>query len=305
MKLKLCILLMLIFLITPVLGATTLSGVKLMGNYTTNETIIFPMKLSTSPSDSNITYQITVLGFGNNAAGGYIGIEPNLDISPHSARPYITLDKSEVTITPGGSKIITATVKTPASTLGGLYALINIRPKITGSNGTTVITAMNIPVMITITNNTLIRTGEVTKIIIDPSNTISTTFTNTGNTHYYNVRNIIGINNDYFSTKPLITAIIPGETVIFSQHLNKSPETGTYIITSYIVAEDESVITVNKTTFNFTKLPVTTIPITNLSKSPTIKKSPLGIEIIIISIITAILFTTSFNYRDYQLLNKR
>lgn len=283
-------------LIAPVMGATTLNGVKLMGNYTTNETIIFPMKLSTSSSDPNITYQITVLGFGNNAAGSYIGIKPDQDISPYSARPYITLDKSEVTITPGKSEIVTATIKTPTSALGGLYALINIHPKITNSNGTTVVTAMNVPVMITITNNTLIRTGEITKIVIDPPNTVSTTFTNTGNIHYYNVRNIIGINNEYLSTNPLITAIIPGETVIFSQHMNKSLNTGTYIITSYIIAEDEFVIAVNKTTFDFTKLPVTTIPVTSL---PTVKKSPVGIEIIIISIITVfyLMKTTSFKYR--------
>jgi hypothetical protein len=245
------------------------------------------MKLSTSPTDPNITYQIKVLGFGNNAAGGYIEKQPEQDTSVNSARPYITLDKSEVTITPGKSETITATIKTPVSAVGGLYALINIHPKMSQtSNGTSVVTAMNVPIMITITNTELLKIGNVD---IDTSNfpVVNTFFTNTGNTHYYGIKNIIGINNatskaEYISTSPLITAIVPRETVKLSQHINKSLDAGIYTITSYIIAEDGSVIAINETTV--TKPLVT--PITNISTSST--QSSLGIEILIISIIGAI-----------------
>lgn len=277
-----------LFLITPTLGATTLSGVKLMGNYTSNDTISFPMKLSTSSSDSQITYQLSVMDFGNSPNGGYIALEP--ENRSYSAQPYISLDKSEVTILPGQSETIIATIKLQSSS-GGLYSLINIHPKVTSSNGTSVVTAMNIPIMITINNNSQIKTGEITKISIDPSNTISTTFTNTGNTHYYNAKNIIGINisgkEEYISTKPLITAIVPGGTVIFSQHINGSLSSG--IITSYIITDDDKVLAINTTTLNLSNSPQITLQQTPIKTSTT--KSPISIEIIIISLISLIFLT--------------
>jgi hypothetical protein len=292
MKLNLCILLMLIFLITPVLGATTLSGVKLMGNYTAGQTITFPMTLSTASSDNPITYQITIMDFKNTIDGSYLASEPTNN--PHSASPYIALDHSEMTIAPGESKTITAVIKIPESATGGLYSLINIHPIVTGSTGTTITTAMNVPIMITVSNTDLQKTGEITDLIINPSDTIITTFTNTGNTHYYNVKNIIKVGTsekeESFSTEPLITAIIPGGTVIFTQHLNTSLS-GT--INSYVVSEDGTTLGVNSiivVTPIETQIPIaiqTPEKLETVTPVPT-PTAPVGIEISIISLISVI-----------------
>jgi len=282
-----------LFLIIPVLGATTLSGVKLMGNYSSGETITFPMTLSTSPSDPPITYQITAMDFGNTNNGGYIE-EPYKTSNVYSATPYIKLDKNEITINPGTSETVTATIKIPSSH-GGLYSLINIHPKVKITNGTSVVTSMNVPVMITIKNTTLTKTGIITNITIDSSNTISTVFTNTGNTHCYNVKNVIGVNvsgkEKYLSTPPMITAIVPGGTVIFSQQLNETLSSNQ--ITSYII-EGEQVIAIEKTIITLQKPPVQQIPTTIPT---TVQKSPLGIMIIILSIISIIYLKTTTSFK--------
>lgn len=277
--------------ITPVMASMTLTGVKFMENVAPNTTVTFPMTLSLDPNDTAITYQITVFGFNNTQEGNYIGIDPLSDTSVHSARPFLTLDTSNVTIKPGESKTVTATLKVPETATGGLYALINIHPKSSDTtSGTSVVTAMNVPVMITVINTSQIKSGRVDKIETDTHGNFTTYITNTGNVHYYGIANTISIVNAsgvqiaQSTSDPLITAIVPGGSVKISQHMNLNLSAGNYKANAYMVDSNKTVIATGTTPFAIAKK---SIPTT------TTNKSPIGIELIIISIMCTIHMITS------------
>jgi hypothetical protein len=284
---KLCLITLLSILIsiTPVMASMTLTGVKFMENAAPNTTVTFPMTLSLSPNDTATTYQITVFGFNNTPEGNYIGINPPLDTSVYSARPFLTLDADNVTVKPGESKTVTATLKVPETATGGLYALINIHPRSSDiTSGTSVVTAMNVPVMITITNTSQVKNGRIDKIETDTHGNFTTYITNTGNIHYYGISNTISIVNEsgaqvaQSTSESLITAVVPGGSVKISQHMTLNLPSGTYKANAYMIDSNKTVIATGTVPFAITKIPTPT----------TTKKSPVGIELIIASIICTI-----------------
>jgi len=296
---KLCILTLLIACIAviPVSATVTLSGVKFMADVAPGTTVTYPMTLSLSGTDNNTDYEFTVLGFGNDGDGSYIGIDPTIDTSPNSARPYITLDKPEVSIAPGSSETVTATVNVQTNINGGLYALINIHPKPVESTGTgaTFVTAMNVPIMLTIMGTPLTETGEIKGITAD-GYSITTEFTNTGNHHYYNAKNTLtGMDSSgkqafQITTEPLITAIVPGESVNFKQLVDTTTAPGEYAVTATVYGLNETVLATSSATITLTSgTPVVQSAPTE-PETPTplpTATSPVGIEIGIISLIGA------------------
>ena len=297
---KLCLVALLIacIAIIPVSATITLSGVKFMADVAPGTTVTYPMTLSSSATDNSTDYEFTVLGFGNDGDGSYVGIDPTIDTSPNSARPYITLDKLVVSIAPGSSEIVTATVNVPANVNGGLYALINIHPKPVESTGTgaTFVTAMNVPVMLTITGTSITETGEI-KSITAEGYTITTEFTNIGNHHYYGAKNrITGTDSSgkqvfqTTTTSPLITAIVPGESVNFKQSVDTTTAPGEYTVTSTVYGTNETVLATSSAIFPLTSgTPVVQSGPTE-PETPTplpTATSPVGIEIGIISLIGA------------------
>jgi hypothetical protein len=298
--------------IAPVMGAMTLSGVKYMADVTPGTTVTFPMMLSTAPSDAAADYEITVLGFGNAPNGNYLGIDPIQDTGPYTARPFITLDKTTVHITPGGKEVVTATINVPASGNGGRYALINIHPKQVTSAGTgpSITTAINVPVMITLIGTQITETGTIESISADNAVTgqpftITTVFTNTGNHHYYNTRNEIVVTDSSkkevarASTDPSITAIVPGGKVNFTQQITTSMSPDTYTVTSQVFSVNGTVLATKTASFTVstpsavqtpttsnTKAPGTIAPsgVTVTPESKTTTKSPLSIPIIVLAL---------------------
>ena len=243
---KICIVLlfMIIVMITPVSASLQITGtVKYMENLAPGTTITFPIHLSIGSNDPTGDYSITAFGFGNDKNGNYVTIKPESDTGAQTARPYITVDKPVVSMKPGVQETVTVTVVVPASATGGLYALINIQP----SQGKGMVrTATNVPVMITLTGTPITETGIINSLIID--NTVSpalvtTTFTNTGNHHYYGAQNKIVITNaaggeiGTFATKPLVTTIVPGGTVNFTQTINIPLTSDIYTVKSTVVTD--------------------------------------------------------------------
>ena len=75
------------------------------------------------------------------------------DSSPYSARQFITLDKTTLTLDPNKPQTVTATIKIPGDVgAGGRYAMIHIY---TAAKGGTValVTAVDVPVVLTITRD--------------------------------------------------------------------------------------------------------------------------------------------------------
>ena len=103
------------------------------------------------------------------------------------------------------------------------------------------------PVFITVAGTTPTQTGSILQIDTGTLTTgqpitITTTFKNTGNYHYYNGINEVNVtdsNGNFIanaSTTPLIYAIIPGNTVQFVAHPNVTNlQPGTYTVDSKVL----------------------------------------------------------------------
>jgi hypothetical protein len=294
------------------MAALTLSGVKYMADVTPGTTVTFPMTLSLAAADPAADYEATVLGFGNSVDGGYLGIDPAQDIGPYTARPFITLDKTSVHITPGGKVVVNATIKVPASGTGGRYALINIHPKqvVATVAGASFTTAMNVPVMITLKGTQLTETGTIGSVSADNAVTgkpvaVTTVFTSTGNHHYYDAKNEIVVTDSTgkevarAATAPSVTAIVPGGKVNFTQQITEGLSAGTYTVASKMFDGEGTVLASKSSSFTVstpsavqtptaskTKAPGTTAPSggTVTPETKTTTYTPLSIPIIVLAL---------------------
>lgn len=235
--------------VMPVSASLQVSGtVKYMENVAPGSTVTFPVIVSIGDSDPASDYNVTVLGFGNDPQGDYVALPGDSGIQ--DARPYLFLDKTALHIEPRISQMVTATLTVPEKFDGGMYALINIRQAQATENGTGISTAINIPVMVTVAGSKIRDAGKIDQIQIEQSGnqvTVTTEFTNTGNHHYYGVKNLIeisGSNGMMVGTHvsdPLVTAVVPGGMVNITQQVNVTLP-GTYTVRSYVMLEDGRIL---------------------------------------------------------------
>ena len=243
-------------------GAVMLMNGKLMENVTPGTTIVYPITISADPTQAPTVYDVRVLGFGNDLAGNYIGINPSQDTGPYTARPFITLDNTTVSLNPGESATIQATIQVPASGNGGRYALIRMTPSSATQvgQGSVSISATAL-VMITLDGTQITETGSIDNVTMGtlvPEMPISVTtiFTNTGNYHYYGANNQIEVKdnagNVIFAgtSTPMNTAIVPGGTVGFTQTISKGLSAGTYTLTSSVLSSDGTIFDTKTTSFS-------------------------------------------------------
>lgn len=300
------LLLIAILFVSPVSASLKVSGtVKYMTTVSPGEMVTFPITVSIGDTDPATDYELTVFGFDNSPQGNYVTVPGNI---PQSAVPYLTLDKSLVHIQQGKSETVTATLRVPQEASGGMYALINIRPAQATQQGAGagVATAINIPVMATVSGTGVTEKGTIDLIAIDATRdpvSVTTTFTNTGNHHYYGVRNVIEISNSngmmvgQFESKPLVTAIVPGGTVEFMQDINIPLVPDTYTVTSLVMYNGENVLDHNTNQFTVNGAAGGAVQ-TRMEDSPGIRIMPAEASLAII--LTIILVVSFLVYRSQK-----
>lgn len=304
---NLFVLLLLIVIIIPASATVSLSGTtKFMETLSPGQNITFPITLT---SDSNIDCELELTGFTNDNAGGYININDNSLID--QTKPKVTLEKTNVHLEPKKPVTINAEVTVPNICNNNLYALINIHPKSTSSTGTSIVTAINIPVMITVNGVSINETGIIISTQLKNS-TIITVFRNTGNHHYYGVTNDIsvitnGITSHYITK--LDSAIVPGGKIIFKQTLNESVTKDSKITSSVIdsknkiLASSQIVIIESHTKLDTKIQDVNTSAFSNASEPP---KEPsliiIGIIILIGLFIILVASWCGLKYYDRRIL---
>jgi hypothetical protein len=247
--------------ISPAMAALNIVGSKFMGDVAPGQTVTFPMTLSVASTDSAADLELSVLGFANGPDGRYQGLDPAQDTSQYTARPMITLDKTSVHIAPGGQQIITATIKVPSNTgTGGRYALINIHTKPLGGGAVALVTAINVPVMVTLKGTQITETGTIEsttagEVVQGKPVVVTTTFVNTGNHDFYGVKNEITVTDAsgksvaQASTVPLISTIIPGGKINFVNTINADLNPGTYTVLSRMIHSSGTVLATKSTAF--------------------------------------------------------
>jgi hypothetical protein len=241
-------------------AALKVEGDKIMVDVVPGTTYLFPMAISIDPTDSASDYAVDVLGFGQSVTGGsYTPLAAADDTSPYSARTFVTVDSPVIHLAPGQRQAFNATINVPQNVgAGGRYAIIYIHPAATSGGGTTFATAMIVPVMLTIQNSNLIETGTITglsvgNIVAGQPITVSSTFQNTGNHHYYGVVNQVTVadasGNAVGTAKsnPAAFAMIPGQSVSFDTSFSTPLGVGTYTVKSNMLLGNNTVLASNST----------------------------------------------------------
>jgi hypothetical protein len=254
-------LLILCVICVPPVAGIKVAGSKYMNTLSPGDTVIHTMTISSSPNDPPMDMMVDVWGFGQSLQKSYTSIKPADDTSPYSARSFIILSPQSFHLNPGESKVVTATIAVPVDVGdGGRYALITVHNAPIGNGSTSIVTAVSIPVLITVAKSNLIQTGKIGDITVGdivPGQPIrfTTSLKNTGNVHYYNTKNIVNITDTTgkevvgIATEPSLYAVIPTFTVNYEVNLDTPLPPGAYTATSKINREDGTVLDAKTTTF--------------------------------------------------------
>jgi hypothetical protein len=246
-------------------------GAILSRDVTAGQSLTHKMTVSIGIDDEATDITIRLGEFGQKLDGSY----ELLDTAPDptlSASPFITLDKDLFHLEPGGSEVVTATIRIPADAgAGGRYALINIKTEATGGGGVGTISAVNVPIALIIQNSALVRQGEITglnmKVAGGQELNIDTIFRNTGNYHY-RIRGTITIKELRGETLKTIPVPLTSGSIIPEMSLQLSakyePEAvlaeGIYTVKSQIEAEDDTVLAEETAAFRVTDTGIEILP---------------------------------------------
>jgi hypothetical protein len=260
-------------------SAIGVSGAKYMGSISPGGMDTHVVTVDVGATESGTDMMIEVAGFGQTPDGTYIPLEPGKDANPYSARSLITLNQSKFHLNPGMKQSIAATITLPQNAgPGGRYAIIYVRslPRADSSMATAVV----VPVFITVSNTTPTMTGSITGISVGEVTQgqpiiVTTMLKNTGNYHYYHTVNNVAISDasgkaiGSFTTQPLISAIIPGNTVNYTvtPKLTDLP-VGTYTVDSKVLLESGTVLDEKTTTFSIKTKYIPPVTESNITLTP-------------------------------------
>jgi hypothetical protein len=253
-------------------------GAILQADVSPGQNLTHKMTVSIGTEDPATEITVRLGGYGQALSGASELLE-TADNTDFSARAFITLDKESFHLEPGGSEVVTATIQVPLDVgAGGRYALINIKTGATGEGGVGMITAVNVPIVLTVKNTTLTRQGEITGLDMEAAGEgiydISTIFRNTGNYHL-KVNGEITISNSRGQTLgnisvPLTaTSIIPGMSLRLTATYNPQealPE-GTYIVKSLVML-DGTILDEERAAFKVTESGVSPVPLPSNDTTP-------------------------------------
>jgi hypothetical protein len=238
---------------TAPVSAISVTGAKYMNTIPPGGTDILKMTVGIGADEDPTDVNIDILGFGQTKDLVYTTLSPVDDLSPYSARKYISLDTNNIHLEPGAQKDVTAKITLPKDVgAGGRYAIIYIHAL--PGKGKSFTTAVNVPVLVTVSGSNPTEAGSITRldlgnVTIGQPISIITSVKNTGNYHYYHTVNAVTLTNANGntiarnSTAPSVFAIIPGNTVEFKVKPDvKNLPAGTYTVSSKIILESGRVL---------------------------------------------------------------
>lgn len=240
--------------------ALGVSGSKFMATMPPGSVATHTITLSIEGGAEPLDVQAEVMGFSNTPEGSYLPLSAEKDTGPYSARTYITLDKTQVRLNPGTPETIKATIRVPENAgSGGRYAMIYVHSLLQGQKSFGFLTGVTIPVMITIPGDAPVESGTIKDISVGEIATgqpfiVTTSYQNTGNHHYYGLKNSVVISSAggviaTGSFGPAAWAIVPGSTVQIKIPVQTPLPIGSYTVVSTITREDGTVL--DSKTVNF------------------------------------------------------
>ncbi len=268
----------------------TVGGAALVAEVTPGETYNHKITISLGLNEPGTMAFLEVLNIEQAADGTFLCADTTK--SPFSACEYLSLSRDSVQLIPGKSQEIVLSINVPLNVTDcGLYALVHIQTQPSGAGTIGVISAINIPVFLTIKNALIVHQGEITSVFTETISSgkpvdIITCFKNTGNHHFkfcneVTIRDIAGNTVDTLFANLTQNSVIPGMSresrVIFIP--TKELETGMYSIHSKIISENGLVYDEADSTFELTAPvlpPVSPATVTILPAEPAYLKTAGG-----------------------------
>jgi len=260
---SIAIIVVLVLLSFNTVSALSVSGAVYTGSIAPGGTGTHRIGISIGPGEEALDVSLEILGLGQALDRNFISLSPADDTGPYSARTYITLDTSTIHLEPGTTQYVTATTAVPSDAgAGGRYATIYIHGLSGGGKALT--TAVIVPVLLTVSGTTPTLTGSITGVSAGEVTNgqpiaITTTFKNTGNSHYPQSVNTVTVTDAgknvlaTISSPPSAFSILPGKTVQYTvtPGLQDLPA-GTYTAESRVILEDGTVLDTKTVTFTVT-----------------------------------------------------
>jgi hypothetical protein len=281
-----------VFLIVFPLPATAIkvTGSIYSGSISPGGTAVHTMNISTSAGDPAMDLIVDVLGLGQSPRQINTGLSADMDTSPFSARKFITVSPQKFHLDPGGSQEVKATITVPQNVGdGGRFAIITIRNAPVGNGTTAIVTAISVPVVVTIKDSVITQKGSISNVsvaAIVPGQPIkvTTTLKNTGN-YLYKVKTNVSVTDlagkvvATGGTDVSTSSIVPPFTGEYDVNIVNPLSIGKYNITSTIIREDGVVLDTKTVPFEIKDTYVApslevTVPLS--PKSPAILKSTDG-----------------------------
>jgi hypothetical protein len=233
--------------------ALKVTGTKYVGSLVPGSSAIHPMIVSINANDPPMDISVDVLGLGQTTQQIFIGIAPEKDTSPYSARTFITVSPQTFHLEPGASQDVKATITIPQNVGdGGRYAILTVRNAPIGNGTTAIVTSISAPMLITITDTKTSLKGSIINVSVanvTPGQPIkiSTALKNIGNIHY-TVNNTVSVFDS--AGKMVATGksessshiLIPSVMVNYDVNLVTPLPLGNYTITSIATLDDGTIL---------------------------------------------------------------
>jgi hypothetical protein len=246
---------MVILLLTGALAfadtGLTVSGAKLVKTASPGDTFHHQITVSTSSAGQPVDITLQISSMAQSLDGTP---RPSPDSDPYSASGFITLDKDSFHLDPGGKEVVNATIHIPTDAGdGGRYALITVATRPPPGGKLSVITAVDVPVYITIKDSLLNHQGAITSLSANVSSSqaikVTTTFENTGN-HDFKVKDILTVNDNQGHTIASVDTglslwpLIPGMSREIKANLFPDIDLlpGLYRISSQVTLDDGTIL---------------------------------------------------------------
>jgi hypothetical protein len=272
----------LLLLTFPVSAGLQISGSILQKDVSPDDTIQHVMTVTLINEKAPADVSLEVGGLGTTLDGRPRLIPGGEDTSPYSARQFITLDKTTLTLDPDKPQTVTATIKIPRDVgAGGRYAMIHIY---TAPKGGTValVTAVDVPVVLTIKGTGQIFSGNITFVDFKESAgsgqpaIISVTLKNTGNIHFDNAISTITLidasGTSVFSGASKVSqAVAPLNSIQLDTTIEKELIPGTYTVTASAALSNGKILDTKSERIEIRKLyipPFAEVSITLSPQSP-------------------------------------
>lgn len=219
-------------------------------------TTIIPVTFSLSATEPAGTFALAVAGLGQSPFDmSYTALDAASDTSPYSARPFITLDHSTVSLLPGRQAVVNASIRLPADARdGGRYAAIAVYRAAAPADRQAGSPVAIIPVLINTGGENAPVTAEISAIEVTDTGAgnagqVATYVVNTGSRPVSGAVNTVTITDHqgtvlaWVATAPSGSLIIPGQEVRFSVSFDGGFPAGAAWITTRIGLSDGTLLT--------------------------------------------------------------